>query len=91
MIKVLSGHKPTAIREHECMACEWILNGDGINGMGFTRPELRALSRARKNKWRIVKGQEYIKQGNTYEGEVYTFKAIPEIHAICLKYNLYEM
>ena len=91
MTKVLSEYRPTAIREHDCMACEWILNGGGIDGAGFTRPELRTLSRARKNKWKIIKGQEYIRQGNTHDGEIYTFRAIPEIHKICLKYDLYEI
>ena len=90
MTTLLSEHKPTAMREHTCMACDWVLQF-GIDGNGFTRPELRALSRARKSNWKIIKGQGYIRQGNEFEGELYTFRAIPEIHAICIKYDIYEM
>ena len=53
MIEVLSESTPTARKDHDCMACEFILN-NGIDGEGFTRPELRALSKAKKNKRRIV-------------------------------------
>lgn len=90
MIEILSESTPTARKEHECMACEFILN-NSINGEGFTRPELRALSRARKNKWRIVKGQKYVKQNNKIGSDLYTFKAIQEIHDICVKYEFYAV
>lgn len=89
MIQILSESEPVARKPYDCMACEWILNG-GIDGEGFTRPELRALSKARKNKWQIVKGQKYIRQNNKLGDDIYTFKAIPEIHDICLKHDLYE-
>lgn len=79
---------PIAIKDHECMACTWILNG-GIDGNGFSRDVLRVLAKARKNNWKILKGQEYIRQFNKQDGEVYTFKAIPEVHQICLDLDLY--
>ncbi len=89
MMEILSESTPKAIKSHNCDACEHVL-AEGIDGAGYTRPELRSLLKARKNKWLIVKGQKYISQNNKFDGRIYTFKAIPEIHEICIKYDLYQ-
>ena len=86
---VLSENTPTARKEHDCMACEWVWN-TGIDRCGFTRPELRTLSKARKNEWRILKGEKYIRATIKDDADIYTFKAIVAVHDICLKYDLYE-
>jgi len=88
MIEVLSESTPKARKDYDCMACEFILN-NGIDGMGFTRPELRIISKARKSGYKILKGDVYMCQNNKFDGELYTFKAIPEIAAICFKYDLF--
>lgn len=90
MITVLSESKPVARKEHNCDACNWILN-TGIDGMGFSISEKRAIVKARRNKWKITKGQKYIRQSNIKDGDLYTFKAIPELHELCLKHDLYEV
>tara|TARA_Y100000780_G_scaffold176831_1_gene162005 strand:- start:7884 stop:8156 length:273 start_codon:yes stop_codon:yes gene_type:complete len=90
MVTVISESKPTARKEHNCDACECLL-APGVNGMGYSFSELRAVVKAKRNNWKIVKGQKYVKQTNTFDGRVFTFKAIPEIHEICVKHNLYEM
>ena len=89
MITVISESKPVARKEHDCYACEWLL-ANGVNGMGYSFFELRQIAKAKRNKWKIVKGQKYVKQNNVFDGMVYTYKAIPEIHEICLKHNLYD-
>tara|TARA_R110000764_G_scaffold146819_1_gene234604 strand:- start:3658 stop:3930 length:273 start_codon:yes stop_codon:yes gene_type:complete len=89
MITVLSESEPVVRKEHNCDASDWILSA-GIDGVGFSISEKRALVKARRNKWKISKGQKYIRQGNIQDGELYTFKAIPELHSICLKCNLYD-
>lgn len=90
MIVVLSESEPIARKPHNCDACEFILS-EGIDGYGYTRPELIILAKARKNNWKIIKGQKYICQNNKFGGDLYTFKAIPEVHEICLKYDMYEI
>lgn len=90
MIEVLSESTPKARKDHDCMACEFILN-NGVDGMGFTRTELRVISKARKNGWKILKGDVYMRQNNKFDGELYTFKAIPEIAEICFKYDLFDI
>ena len=57
--------------------------------MGFTRPELRIISQARKSGDKILKGDVYMCPNNKFDGELYTVKAIPEIAAICFKYDLF--
>jgi len=88
MITVLSESEPVARKEHYCDAAQWILS-QGINGMDFTMNEKRILVKARRNKWKIVKGQKYIRQNNIQDGVIYTFKCIPELHQICLDNDLY--
>lgn len=88
MANVLDETNPVARKNYECMACEWVLN-KGIDGYGFSKDELRILAKARKNKWKILKGQKYIRQFNKQDSGVYTFKAIPEVHQICLDNDLY--
>lgn len=90
MVKVLSESKQIARKDYECEACTCVLN-QGYDGMGFSREERRTLVKARKNNWKIVKGQEYLKQKNIYEGVVFKFKAIPSVHDICIKYDLYAV
>ena len=90
MITTISSSNPIANKSHDCMASEFIRNY-GINGFGYSFSELRAIAQAKRNNYKIVKGQAYIKQVNKFDGEVYTFKAIPEMHQICLAHNLYEV
>jgi hypothetical protein len=88
MIEVLSESNPVARKNHDCMACDFILS-TGISGFGYSFSELRAIVKAKRYGYKITKGQKYIRQNNIFDGEIYTFKAIPEIHDICLNHDLY--
>lgn len=90
MGSLISEKTVTARKDHDCMACDWVL-AEGINGFGFSRPDLRILAKARANKWKIKRGDEYLRQALIdVGGLIYTFKAIPEVHQICLDYDLYN-
>lgn len=89
MVEVIFESTPVARKSHNCMASEYILNG-GINGFGYTISELRSIVKAQRNSFQIIKGQKYINQFNKCYGEVYSFKAIPAMHDLCVKYDLYE-
>lgn len=82
----------TAKKDYDCMACEWIDHDlrDIIQSNNFTFTELRAIATAKENNWKILKGQRYGRQAMVSDGEFYLFKFIPEIHEICVKYDLYE-
>tara|TARA_R110000744_G_scaffold306152_7_gene414482 strand:+ start:688 stop:966 length:279 start_codon:yes stop_codon:yes gene_type:complete len=89
MSTLLKQTEPVARIPHDCMASDFIRESGNLRGLPFTFSEWRAVLNARDNNWKIVKGQTYIRQNVAFEGTVYTFKAIPEIHAICIKYDFY--
>jgi hypothetical protein len=91
MIEVLSDTKPKARKEYSCDASEWLQSDDWWRSSGqLTFTELRSIVKARDNNWRIKKGDVYAKQINKVDGDLGTFRAIPAIHEICSKHNIYE-
>lgn len=78
-----------ARKDHACMASVWLRECLG-DLSSLTFGELRVIAKARKNGWKIKAGEPYIRQNNIQDGEYYVFKAIPEIHQICLKHKVYE-
>lgn len=89
MITVLSESTPTARRDYACDAAHWVLEAID-NGVFFSFSELRVIAKHKRSKFIIKKGDTYIKQNNKMDGELYTFRAIPYLHEICIKYNLYH-
>ena len=88
-ITTLSESNPIARKGYDCMACEWINNKWGE--FDFTIAELRLIAKAKRNGYKIKKGDSYIRQSNKYEGRLYDFVAIPEMHEICLNHDIYEV
>lgn len=89
-IQILAESNPRAAKNHRCMASDFIL-ANSINGYGYSFAELRVIAKAKKSKFRILKGEKYLNQRNKCDGDIYTFRAIPEMHAICLAHDLYEV
>ena len=89
MCELLSEREPVAKKDHYCMASEWLTNS-GMEPRDMTLSEAKSWVRARQNRYKIIKGQKYVNQSMKDGGEFYTFKAIPEIHKICLRYDLYD-
>ena len=91
-VRTLSQSTPIARKEHLCNAswffCDYDINI--IRGAKYSFSEWRAIIKARNNNWKIQKGQKYLNQRNVQEGQIYTFKAIPEIHDLCVKHDLYN-
>lgn len=82
--------KPIARKEYDCQASDWIENGDVINQGVLSISEYRQIIKARRNKYKILKGQRYYKIEGKFDGEFTVFRAIPELNDICYKHNLYE-
>lgn len=79
-----------ARKEYHCDASLFIR--DYLNNcidLPFSFAEKRAIILAKRNGWKILKGQPYTKQFNSVDGETYKFRAIPSMHQICLKYKMY--
>ena len=89
MIEIISEKTPIAKKDYECMAC--LLVNEHINNGGFfTFSDYRKIVKAKKNNWKIRKGDRYIYQFNTDGSNVCEFRAMPIIHKLCIKYDLYE-
>ena len=78
-----------ARKDHACMACEWLLN-DGLGNIEFSISEYRQIVKARRNGWKIKKGQKYLHQVCKHDGEIVDFRAIPEINELCWKHEIYQ-
>lgn len=78
----------TARSNYHCMSYEWINNVcDDFSDMTFS--ERRSIVIAKNNNGRILKGQRYLYQFLVDGGDRWQFRAIPELHKICLKYKIY--
>lgn len=88
----------TARKRHECNSCLWINEGGGLReffwnfGKELTFRQKRELVKAiNENKGMIKPGQRYQEwRGIGCEGRPETIRSIPEIHAICLKFDIYD-
>ena len=81
---------PKARKKYDCMACPWVFSmlSDLWGELTFT--EKKAIAIARRQNESILPGQGYHKSFCKQDGEVFTFRAIPAIHEICLRLELYE-
>lgn len=89
-VRVIFESTHRARKEYDCMACDYFTSFYCISDVDFSFSELRVLALARKNKGMIKKGDVYIRQSNVYEGERYTFTAIPKVHDLMIKHELYN-
>lgn len=90
-MRLVQEKKPKANKDHECDSCLYASEFIQSNGLPekITFFEKRQLIIARRKSMKIKKGNIYLNQSVEYEGALHTFKAMPEIHAICLKYDFY--
>lgn len=88
MIQVIHQSIPTAKKDYDCEASLFIQ--EGIQWGEFTFSEWRSIVKAKQAGWKIKKGEKYVRQFNTNGSETWTFRARPEIHEICLKYDYYQ-
>lgn len=87
MIEIIRESKPKARKRYRCEACEFLQ--DELGWETFTLAECRLIVKARRNGWCIVPGRQYIRQFNTDGCDTWTFRAIPEMHELCIKHDLY--
>ena len=90
MIQVIKETNPVARKDHYCDACTYLLEV-GYNGIGLSFHEYRDIVKAKRNGYKIKKGSKYLNQFNTDGGDCWSFKAIYEIHRICVRLDIYDI
>ena len=91
MCEFIRETRPIARKEHECMACVWLNEyGEKPGYLGMTLSDARKWVKARKDKYKIKKGEKYINVTQVHDGKIYDFKAKIEIDKLCRKYDLYQ-
>ena len=92
MITIIHESTQKARKDYYCNACEFLLEGDNVCELGLTFSEYRSIVKAKQNGYKILKGEIYLRQYNSDETskDTWVYRAIPEIHKICLKYDLYD-
>jgi len=78
---------PKARKDYRCDACEFI--NEAINEGYFSFAEMRLIVKAKRNGWKIKKGEIYDKCSGKFDGDFSVFRAIPEMNDLCLKHDLY--
>lgn len=91
MVQLIAAQARKARKDHHDDSAEFILEAlDYLRSCGKLKfGELRAIAELKANNWKIKRGQVYTKQFNKTEGQTYTFKTLPIILKICIKYKLY--
>jgi hypothetical protein len=82
-----------ARKEQECDAFKVLqeeMSYSAERRIKLTYPEARSFVKARRSNGKIAPGQKYYSLVHIYDEKLCHFKAIPEIHDICLKHDLYE-
>jgi hypothetical protein len=88
-IEIIHESRPIARKNYTCNACDFLFELDDPCELGLTFIEKREVVRARQKGYKILKSERYVRQFNKDGGNTWTFRAIPTIHDICVKHDLY--
>ena len=79
--------KPRARKAYDCDACEWLIN---VGTDDLSDDELTLYEQAKNESFSIQPGQTYVKVEGIWDGEFTVFRARLEMHALCIKHNIYD-
>ena len=88
-IEIIHESRSKARKNYYCDACNFLFESDPCE-LGLTFTEAREVVKARQKRYKILKGEIYVRQFNKDGGDTWTFRAIPAIDKICQKYDLYR-
>lgn len=89
MSRVIKREERTARKHHWCNAWEWFSNSN-FGKVDLSPEDWAVVERVMADSGRILPGTRYIHEVGIYYGEIYTFKGRLDMHAICLKYDIYQ-
>ena len=89
MSRILKERTPIAQKDYPCDASHFLI--EYMRDCEFSFSELRIIAKAKKQDWRIRKGDRYFYQVNTIDGDFGVFRAIEGLHKICIDHELYDL
>ena len=89
MAQLISETRPKARKQYQCDACSIFNDYWDADYLGLTADEREDYLKAEASDFMILPGETYIKQV-IKDDEVFTFRAIPAIFDICVKYDLFD-
>lgn len=79
-----------ARKDYHCNACYWLCEGLDDIFWNLSYREKRAIVRARRNGWKIKKGETYVRATIKDDGRLHTYRAIPAIDILCGETGIYN-
>lgn len=78
----------TSRKDHNCNGCAVYL--DGYNWNDFSFSQKKELVRVVRDKFKIKKGQKYLRSAVTDGSEIWTFKVRIDVDDFLMKHGIYE-
>lgn len=89
MYELIRQETPIAQKDYICHASETLMQLP-FEDWGLSFAEYREIVKAKRQKWKIKKGQRYNKYIGLYEGDFCVFRAIPAIDKIYNRVEAYD-
>lgn len=82
----------SARKDHSCTACQAMLDGDSISNIKkeLTPYELIIFEKMESQKFKILKGQPYMKVTGIYDGDFCTAKYADGMYNIGERFGIFE-
>lgn len=89
--EVISEIQKYAKTKMTCNACEWLKTAMSTEFFNKLTPdEQKSVTKAAKNKYMIMPGQQYWEYVTKYGKKEFTTAVLIKIHDICIKYKVYH-
>lgn len=90
MDRLLSEKIVTARKKYACDACYWWLQS-GLTADDLNSDDQRLMLKAAEaDNWKILKGQQYLRQTGVQDGEMITYRARVGMNSICIDLDMFD-
>ena len=91
MARLISGSRPKARKEYDCMAFGHINDWSVVDDLDLSEDEMLAYREMEEKAGQIQKGEVYVRQFcEDDDGAGYSWIANSDMHDICINHDLYE-
>ena len=87
-MEIVSEKIVKANKTHRCDGCDFYL--DGYSWSDFTFSQKKELLKAARDKWKILKGQQYRRASVSDGSSIWTFKVRIDVDAFLDKHGIYQ-